>query len=254
MKMHPNKWRLVDFHCHLDLFPNHRDAFRQSIKDEVRILSVTTTPRAWPENKRLAGMSKLIKVGLGLHPQVVETNWREISLWEEYFPEARYIGEIGLDSGPRFRSSLELQKNVFEKILRRCAEVGGRILSVHSIGCAGIVLDMIEKLVPKNRSRIILHWFTGTMGEAQRASDLGCFFSINGAMLGNKKHREMIQKIPMQRIITETDAPFSRDSVNQIWPRDVRKTVSELAVLLRMDEEEMGTRVENNLSMLEESI
>ena len=64
----------------------------------------------------------------------------------------------------------------------------------------------------------------------------------------------MIQKIPMQRIITETDAPFSRDSVNQIWPRDVRKTVSELAVLLRMDEEEMGTRVENNLSMLEESI
>lgn len=249
-----NGWKPVDFHCHLDLFPNHVEAFRQSIKDDVKILSVTTTPRAWPENQRLAKMGKLIKIGLGLHPQIIETNWKEITLWEEYFPKARYIGEIGLDSGPRYRKSLELQKSVFEKILRRCAETGGKILSVHSTGCAGIVLDMIEKLIPINRSRIILHWFTGTIKEAQRANDLGCFFSINGAMLRNSKQKEVVKNIPIERIITETDAPFSRDSVNQTWPRDVRKTVSELGTLLNMDTNEIGIRIERNLSILEESI
>ncbi len=253
--MFTNKgWRLVDFHCHLDLFPNHNNAFQQAINDKVIILSVTTTPRAWPENQRLAKMGRLIKIGLGLHPQIIETNWKEIALWEAYFSDARYIGEIGLDSGPRFRKSLELQKSVFEKILRRCAEAGGRILSVHSTGCAGIVLDMIEKLVPKNRSRVILHWFTGTGKEAQQANDLGCFYSINSAMLRNNRQREMIQNLPIERIITETDAPFSKDSVNPTWPRDVRKAVAELAVLLKMDEDEMGAKIENNLSLLEESI
>ena len=43
--------------------------------------------------------------------------------------EARYIGEVGLDAGPRFFKSFDLQKQVFEHVLRRCAEAGNKVIS-----------------------------------------------------------------------------------------------------------------------------
>jgi hypothetical protein len=51
-----------------------------------------------------------------------------MSLWEEYLSEARYIGEVGIDAGPRSYGSLDLQKQVFERILRLCAKAGAKIL------------------------------------------------------------------------------------------------------------------------------
>ena len=45
---------LVDFHCHLDLYPDHPAAVRDAEKAGVFTLAVTTTPRAWPRNHELA--------------------------------------------------------------------------------------------------------------------------------------------------------------------------------------------------------
>lgn len=247
-------WKLVDFHCHLDLFPNHVNAFQQSKKDNIHILSVTTTPRAWRENLKLAGPNSLIRIGLGLHPQIIGEKWKEITLWEELFPQARYIGEIGLDNGPGFYQHMNLQKHVFERILKRCAESGGRVLSVHSMGCSSTVLDMIEKILPLNRNRVVLHWFTGTQKEAQRAIELGCYFSVNKAMLQSQRHQKMVLTLLPERIITETDSPFTKFPGPPIWPKDVKQTVTALSHLLGIEENEMGALIERNLNKLEEVI
>lgn len=45
---------LVDFHCHLDLYPDHQAAVQASEDAGVFTLAVTTTPRAWPRNHELA--------------------------------------------------------------------------------------------------------------------------------------------------------------------------------------------------------
>ena len=37
---------LVDFHCHLDLYPDHRAAVQEAEASGVFMLAVTTTPRA----------------------------------------------------------------------------------------------------------------------------------------------------------------------------------------------------------------
>lgn len=148
---------LVDFHCHLDLYPDHRGVIEQCERDGVYTLAVTTTPKAWKRNHDLASATKYVRAALGLHPQLVATRASELALWKELLPAARYVGEVGLDSGPQFYRSLDLQKNVFSEILVRCAEVGDRVLTIHSVRAVKMVLDMIEAFLPAlGESRLAL--------------------------------------------------------------------------------------------------
>lgn len=117
---------LVDFHCHLDLYPDHPGAVQEAENAGVFTLAVTTTPRAWPRNHELAQRTRYVRAALGLHPQLVEERFGELNLWDRYLPETRYVGEVGLDAGPRFYKSFDLQKQVFQHVLQRCAEAGAR--------------------------------------------------------------------------------------------------------------------------------
>ena len=142
---------LVDFHCHVDLYPDHQLAVQQAELAGVFTLAVTTTPRAWSRNHELARATRHVRAALGLHPQLVAERASELSLWDAHLSETRYVGEVGLDAGPRFYKSFELQKSVFAHILQRCAKAGGKIVSVHSIRSAKAVLDYIEAHLPPSR-------------------------------------------------------------------------------------------------------
>lgn len=241
---------LVDFHCHLDLYPDHAVAIQDAEADGVFTLAVTTTPRAWPRNHELAQRTKHVRAALGLHPQLVAERESEIELWDQYLTETRYVGEVGLDAGPRFFKSLDAQKRVFQHVLQRCARVGDKIITVHSIRSAKAVLDLVEAYLPPERGKIVLHWFTGTKSEAKRALELGCCFSINAAMLNNERHAPMVREIPLDRLLTETDGPFTRTGGRQSKPSDVALVVQELALLHQVSVEEIATTVRDNLCTL----
>ena len=241
---------LVDFHCHLDLYPDHAVAVREAEAAEVFTLAVTTTPRAWPRNHELAQRTKHVRAALGLHPQLVAERENEIELWDRYLSETRYVGEVGLDAGPRFFKSLDAQKRVFQHVLQRCAEAGGKIITVHSIRSAKAVLDLVEAHLPPERGKIVLHWFTGTKSEAKRALELGCYFSINAGMLDKERHVAMVQTIPLDRMLTETDGPFTRTGKRPSQPVDVAVVVEALGRLRGMQAAEMADVIRGNLRAL----
>jgi TatD DNase family protein len=245
---------LVDFHCHLDLFPDPVGAVSAAEIAEIYTLAVTTTPRAWPRNHELTHKTKYVRAALGLHPQVVAERAGEIELWEEYLPQARYVGEVGLDAGPQHCSSFDLQKQVFTRVLKRCSEVGGRILSVHSVRSAQVVLDLIESHLPRDRGHVVLHWFTGPKSLLRRTVDLGCYFSVNAAMLTKDRGRDLISAIPDDRLLTETDAPFTSTHGRPSTPGDVAITVENLAALRHEDVNVLAQTIRSNLrSMLKGS-
>ena len=241
---------LVDFHCHLDLYPAHAAAVAECERAGIFTLAVTTTPKAWPRNKELCSSTRRVRAALGLHPQLVAERAGELSLWEAYLSEARYVGEVGLDASPRYYRSLDLQKLVFERILRGCARAGGKILTVHSVRTAPIVLDMIEALLPSERGRAVLHWFTGTPAQARRAVDLGCYFSINTEMLRNKRHSLLIAMLPMERILTESDGPFISVEGRPALPADVFSSVELLAHARGIDSDAATLMIRANLKRL----
>ena len=241
---------LVDFHCHLDLYPDHAVAVRNADAAGVFTLAVTTTPRAWPRNHELAQCTKHVRAALGLHPQLVAERENEIELWDRYLSETRYVGEVGLDAGSRFFKSLDAQKRVFQHVLQRCAEAGGKIITTHSIRSAKAVLDLVEAHLPPERGKIVLHWFTGTQSEAKRALELGCYFSINAGMLDKERHAAMVQTIPLDRILTETDGPFTRTGERPSQPVDVAIVVEALGRLRGMQAAEMADVIRGNLRAL----
>ena len=241
---------LVDFHCHLDLYPDHRAAVQEAEASGVFTLAVTTTPRAWPRNHELAQATRHVRAALGLHPQLVGERASEVALWDAHFAEARYIGEVGLDAGPRFYKSLNMQKQVFEHVLRRCAEAGNKVISVHSIRAAKTVLDHIEAYLPSDQGKIVLHWFTGTKAEAERAIEMGCYFSINAAMLNSERHIAMVSALPIERLLTETDGPFTQTEDRTSKPSDVLIVVETLGRLHGLSTHEAVLNIKANLRKL----
>lgn len=200
----------------------------ESDRAGVYTLAVTTTPRAWPRNQELAQATRHVRAALGLHPQLVAERADEISLWEAHLDETRYVGEVGLDAGPRFYKSFDLQKQIFSRVLRRCAAAGDKIISVHSVRAVKVVLDHIEVYLPAGQGKVVLHWFTGTKVEVQRAVDMGCYFSINMAMLDSTRSASIITAIPFDRILTETDGPFTKTADRPSKPVDVALVVERL--------------------------
>jgi TatD DNase family protein len=242
--------RQVDFHCHLDLYADLAIAIAECDTAEVATLAVTTTPKAFRQNLKLARHSKFVRVGLGLHPHLAADRKSELALFEALLSETRYVGEIGLDAGPRFYSSMPEQIEVFRRILAMCAARGDKILSVHSVRTAAKVLDMIEELLPRDRGRVVMHWFSGTKAEARRAAELGCYFSINQAMFERPKGPELVQSLPMERLLTETDGPFIEQDKQPIGPGKVQKAVLALSETLGVPLDQTHKLVVQNLVAL----
>ncbi len=246
----PTRPRWVDLHCHLDLYKDHAALIEECDQAAVATLAVTTTPKAWARNRDMAAASRHVRVALGLHPQLVAEREAEIALFERLLSETRYVGEVGLDAGPRFYRSFEAQERVFERVLRACAEHGDKILTIHSVRTVSKVLTHLERSLPTDRGRVVMHWFTGTAAEARRAIDMGCYFSINAEMLKSSKHRAMVASLPSDRLLTETDGPFVESDGRPVRPRDVAHTVAELAILRDMQADELATQIIRNLTAL----
>jgi TatD DNase family protein len=240
----------VDFHCHLDLYPDHAELIRECDHEGIATLTVTTTPRAWERNREMAMGAQHVRVALGLHPQLVAEREAEIDLFARLLPKARYVGEVGLDAGPRFYRSFDAQKRVFERILQMCAEQGGKILTVHSVRAVSQVLQHLERSLPADRARVVLHWFTGSAAEARRAADLGCYFSVNSEMLRSPKHRSLVGRLPRNRLLTETDGPFVLAGDVPVRPLAVTKTVAALAELSGTTTQAMQEQILSNLAAL----
>ena len=241
---------LIDFHCHLDLYPDLSTAISTCDARRALTLAVTTTPKTFARNRQLASNSEFVRVALGLHPQLVEQRVSELGLFERLLPETPYVGEIGLDAGRYHYHSIEVQKYVFRTVLSLCADAGDKILSVHSVRAAKHVLDIIEECLPQGRGTVILHWFTGSMTEARRGVALGCYFSVNERMLSSSNGRRFLREVPDDRLLTETDGPFVARNGKPIGPGDVWHVLNGIAEIRGTTVESVQTQVVRNLGQI----
>lgn len=242
---------LVDYHCHLDLYPNFESLISNCESSQIHCLTVTTTPRAWPRNYALTKNLKYVRAALGMHPQLVSSIENELHIWEEFLPQAKFIGEIGLDAAPKFYSSFEAQIRVFNTIIEKCSSRGGKILTIHAVRTASKVLEIINQKKLLYNNKVVLHWFSGSSSEAQKAIDMGCYFSANLSMLSTLKGTALFSIIPPNRILTETDGPFTQRSGVTQTPRDTVYCVNKIASLWSCSPNEAREIIFQNLLHLE---
>lgn len=235
-----------NFHCHVDLFPNPAALIAECDHNGIVTLAVTTTPRAWEQNRRWSEESCYVLPAIGLHPELVGQRHSEISLLEELMAEAPFVGEIGLDGSGDHRNTLSIQKNVFSRALRSAQRLGARVVSIHSRGAAREALDLLMEHTTSDRVIPILHWFSGSVALAAEAAKFGCYFSVNHRMLGSRTGIAVTGCVPAERLLTETDAPFIKINQRTSEPRDVTATIARLAKLRNVSIDEMKQTVASN--------
>lgn len=239
---------MIDFHCHLDLYPDPIKVADECRRRGLYVLSVTTTPSAWQGTHALSQAGDRIRTALGLHPQIAHERRSELALFDAILPTTRYVGEIGLDGSPELRPHWETQIAVFEHVLAACAAAGGRIMSIHSRRAAKAVLDRLGA-VP-DIGTPVLHWFSGSMRDLDRAVALGCWFSVGPAMLSGERGRSLVAKMPRDRVLTESDGPFAQIGGAPVMPWQVDDAGAALARLWSVSTAEVDKTIRANLREL----
>lgn len=174
--------RLVDYHCHLDLYQDPKNVFAAARLRDVEILAVTTTPLAWKHNCEFARNTPNVRIGLGLHPQLIGQAVADIEAFAQLVPRARFVGEVGLDAGPRYYRSLDMQQSILGDVLRLCVAHGPKILSMHCVRAFKQLFALLDTHWQPDAGTIVLHWFSGSRSDLKKAVQRGCFFSINAQM------------------------------------------------------------------------
>ena len=205
---------LYDLHCHIDLMPSMERFANEAAKTHIGILAVTTTPKAYVKEISVLHSFNNVKIGLGLHPQLVLERYSELSLIEKYIDSINYVGEIGLDFNNQFYASKEKQIDVFDNIIKWCSKKSGKVISIHAVRSTKSVLDILEKYRCTEDNKCIFHWFSGSFAQLQQAVEMKCLFSVNGAMLKSENGQMLIKNIPPESILIETDAPFVNEIIN----------------------------------------
>jgi TatD DNase family protein len=256
---------LVDAHAHVDL--DQYDADRPETLQRAKeagvgaIINVGIDPPRWESSLRLARENPgFVYLSLGLHPNdVLSAGDADAALaqLETLISQNRDIvvavGETGLDYY-HDDVPIEIQKTYFLRQL----EMARRLSLPLVIHCRDALPDLLDLLEEHGREMpIMMHCFSGTVGEAERALALGndVFISLAGPVTFAKafdKH-EVARAVPLERLLVETDCPFLtphpfRGKRNE--PARVRLVAEKIAELKGISYDEVERQTGQNVQRL----
>lgn len=201
---------LYDTHFHLDLQKDKPKAIETITKNGIYTIAMTNLPDLYQKEVLLYGQ-KYIRIALGFHPELVHEYPNKIPLMWKHLAEARYIGEVGLDFTDK--SHTKEQIAFFSELIARCKNDTNKIISIHSREAEKEVIDIIGtdfKFTP------ILHWYSGTIRNLKIACERGYYFSVNLSMTRTKKFAQMLECIPKDKLLLETDCPFTSNNISHV--------------------------------------
>lgn len=221
--------KLIDTHFHLDHYRFHHEIYDTINHLQQFTLCVTNSPGIYVSCKRLYHETKYIKFALGFHPQNTDLSKQDFSDFMQLFNQVKYIGEIGLDfSSDRYMPPKE-QIECFSEIVRVCAQ-DNKIMTTHIRRGENEAIEIIRRYHPR---KCIIHWFSGSSTQLDSLIGLGCYFSINSNMVNNAKKRAMLTKIPDNRLLVESDGPFSKVSGQKYSPELLLESYKEIATFFK---------------------
>ena len=197
---------LIDTHCHFDMMPNPELYLKeQEVMHNISI-GMTNLPSHFSLGLNHVRHYKHSRLALGFHPLYASEKKDEIRLFSQYIDKTSYIGEIGLDFSNEGEATKNDQIFVLDSILKQLSGKN-KIISVHSRRAEKVLLEMLISHGIKN---VIFHWYSGPLTLIPQIIECGYYCSINEKMTKTDSGRKIIGRIPHNKILTETDAPFNK--------------------------------------------
>ena len=152
------------------------------------------------------------------------------------------IGETGLDFF-RNLSTYEEQIYVFEEQIKIAIDTN-KPLFLHQRDSHDDFIKILRKY-SSDISKAVVHCFTGTQGQLDDYLELDCYIGITGWICDEKRNvelRKAIKKIPLEKLMIETDCPYlipknlvEKPKNNRNEPTNLNHIINEIAVLMEID-------------------
>jgi len=232
---------LFDTHCHLNFraFRDDYDAvIEKCLEKKIWIVNVGTKYETSKKAIEIADKySEGVFAAIGLHPIHLDTGLVKMKIdqeeiefksREESFDYQKYkelaqssnrviaIGEIGLDYywRPKTKKKKELfkekQRSLFLEQLKLAKELKLPVI----LHCRMAHYDLIEILLENSDllpQKAVAHSFVGTKEELKKYLEFGFYIGFNGIIfkdIPGINFKEVIDYVPLERILIETDAPY----------------------------------------------
>ncbi len=251
---------LVDSHCHLDFpdFDEDREALLSRARDNGVGLMVTISTHFSRADQIIALAENYHDVvcTVGTHPHEAGRETRvsgdQIAAKTQH-GKVVGIGETGLDYFYEKSPIPDQQQNFRAHI--EASRLTQLPLIVHARDADTDTAQILEDEMKQGAFPGLIHCFTAGPDLARRALDLGFYISISGiATFKNASAlREVIQTIPLDRLLVETDAPFlapvpQRGKRNE--PSFVMHTAHYLADMFGLTPTDFSTQTTENFFRL----
>ncbi len=248
---------IFDTHTHYDdkRFDGDRDALLTSLSAAGigAVMAVGADPASSEQSLVLAEKYPFVLAAAGVHPDEVNV----LEMWGEEKAErglaamlsharCKAVGEIGLDYYGEDRYVDKVSRPVQQKwfrfqlgLMKRCRMPG----IIHSRDAAADTLRIIREEGGKDLS-LVLHCFSYEKEMAKLYLDMGHYLGIGGVVTykNGRKLKEVVQYMPLDRILLETDCPYLAPAPFRGQRNDsrlLRHVIAEIARLKETDEAEV---------------
>ena len=276
--------KYIDTHTHLNFHIYENDlgeVVERTKKNEITVFNVGTQRDTSKKAVELAEQYEHFYAIVGLHPIHTSASYHDhdelgeegetFSSHGEIFDKDFYrklissskkvigIGECGLDYYRNDRGTRRVQEKAFREQIELALETGLPLMlhvrpSENSYDAYEDVLSILGEYKKENPSlKGQVHFFAGTIEIAQAFMDLDFYISFTGVITFAKMYEKLVASIPMDRILSETDAPYVtpipfRGQRNE--PSYVQEVVKKMAVIKNVDEREMCEQIMENAHKL----
>ena len=206
---------ITDTHTHLDhhSFEGERDEIvrRADEAGVTRIINIGCNRESIPTTLALAETYDCVEAVVGWHPQdAIDCKAEDLDYVEHLartHPKVVALGEMGLDyywdTSPK-----DVQHRVFREQIRLARKLGMPIVIHNRDAHADVVAILREEKAYDVGG--VMHCFSGSWETAQLCLDMNFYLSFGGPITfkNAKQPKEVLAKVPMDRLLVETDAPY----------------------------------------------
>jgi len=246
------------FDTHVNL---HGEAFSDDLEEVLnrarsaeinRFLAICDRFDHFPSVLTIAETHEDIWCSVGVHPHHAKDfqglDPQELIAAAQH-PKVVAIGETGLDFHYNYSDEASQVASLRRHI--DVARTTGLPLILHCREADTLMGDILEEEMQKGVFQPLLHCYTGGLELAQKALNLGAFFSVSGILSFKNAHNvhEVITQLPIERIILETDCPYlapvpHRGRRNE--PAFLIDVCEAYASLMSLDREKVAAQTEAN--------
>jgi TatD DNase family protein len=255
----PEGVSVIDTHCHLDMI-NSGDDIGKTVSRAVargvsRIITIGIDLESSKKAVEIAGQHEAVYASVGIHPHNVQglqdNSYDELEKLCENNKVVAY-GEIGLDFVKQYAPQQVQLVHYARQV--ELAKKMGLPLVIHDREAHKEIVHILKKEATFSAAGV-MHCFSGDWQLAKQLLDLGFLISIPGVVTFNKASalQEVAQKVPLDKLILETDAPFLapvpyRGRTNR--PEYVLYTAQKIADIRGVTVEEVARSTTDNAQKL----